>query len=201
VGAGHATAIDQVTQLMASEVSGHAARRAATSTKTMMRKAVLDDLKAIELTARGLERRIPHVAQRFVVPFPLRDQELLAVARSVAQNAKALEAEFLTQHMPKDFLEDLATDIAGFEAAAREQESGRQTHKMAHQGIEVAMAAALEAVEELDGIVANEFRNNTEELRKWADARRVDKSPRRTAADPAEPAAETGTNAEATPTS
>jgi hypothetical protein len=195
-------ATDQITQHMASEISGHAARREGTTTKAMARAALRDDLMAIARTARAMAVTLPNIAERFVVPGRVGDQVLLAVARSFAENAKPLEAEFLARHMAKDFLADLAQDIAALEQASRHQENGAQTHMVARRGIEDEMDAAFDALEELDAIVPNQFANDSEALTRWDAARRVDKSPRKAGAAAAAVAtAGAAPGAEATPTS
>jgi hypothetical protein len=106
---------------------------------------------------------------------------MLASARAFAADAVPFKAEFIRHEMPADFLDDLAADIAAFEASITEQNRSRDARIAATGSIDEAIERGIAALRQLDAIVRNKFRDDPATLAAWASASHVERV-RRTAA-------------------
>jgi len=89
------------------------------------------------------------------------------------------EAQFIAHEMPEDFLEDLATDIAAFEAKIGEQADARGGHVAAGEVLADLFDEGTELQRDLDGFMRNKFADNAEVLAEWTRASHVERAPRR----------------------
>ena len=107
----------------ANQASGFGGAQQGTSTRAVTRQALRDDLRAISRTAESMAEDTPGLNDRFRMPPAGNDQNLLHAARAFAADAAPLSAQFVSHELPADFLTDLNTDIANFEAAINQQAS------------------------------------------------------------------------------
>jgi hypothetical protein len=119
------------------------------------------------------------VENEFPLPPEDNDKELLNAARALARNALPLKAQFIAHEMPEDFLEDLAADIAAFEAAIAKQSDSRGGHVAAGEVLDDLFDEGTDLQRDLDGFMRNKFANNAEVLAEWTRASHVERAPRR----------------------
>src|SRR5689334_23786257 len=95
--------------------------------------------------------------------------------------------------MRPDFVDKLKADIARFEQAIVDRNSGRDSDVTATASADVAMQRALDAIRRLDAIVPNRLQDDAVMLGSWKEARRVRYPPKKTetAAQHVSPAAAT----------
>lgn len=170
-----------------SELNDHASAQASalgsayqgTSTRSVTRQALRDDLRAISRTAEAIAEDTPGFDDQFRMPPVGNDQNLLHVARSFLANATPVSARFISHELPADFLDDLSIDIANFEMAMTHQAAGVGTHVSARAAIDEAIAEGLKTVKKLDAIVRNKYRDDGPTLAEWTSASHTERTPRR----------------------
>jgi hypothetical protein len=145
---------------------------------TLGRKEARTELR-LDLEAINRAARIMGVENEFPLPPEGNDKELLNAARAFARNALPLKAQFIAHEMPEDFLEDLAADIAAFEAAVAKQSDARGSHVAAGEVLDDLFDEGTDLQRDLDGFMRNKFANNAEVLAEWTRASHVERAPRR----------------------
>jgi hypothetical protein len=177
---------------IATQTTGFSTTRQTTRSKAAARDELESDLKAISRTARSMVKTNPGVEQKFRFQSRLKDQDLLALARSFATEALPLKAEFVKRGLPADFLDDLADDIEQFEEALTLRMQGTGSHISATAAIDELIERGMEVVSELDPIMRNIFTDDAATLAAWSSASRVERAPRRNRTQsPAPPASPT----------
>ena len=166
----------------ATQVSG--AAQEATSHRAVTRQALRDDLRAIARTAEAIAQDTPGFDDKFRMPPVGNDSALLHAARSFAANAEPFSTRFINHAMPADFLADLNTDIANFEAAIHERASSVGTQVSAGISIDELIADGLVIVKKLDAIVRNKYADDAATLAEWTSASHTERSPKKKTAAP-----------------
>jgi hypothetical protein len=177
------------------ELEGHAATQSAgargsresTTLKAVARAALREDMEAIRRTARVIALTMSGVDEKFRVPRNAGDQTWLAAARSFAQDAEPLKAEFIRRGLPQDFIDDLNADIESFEEATSNSAQKAGSRVAATVAIDEAIERGMKAVRELDAIVRNTFRDDPAALAGWTSASHTERAPR---SEPPKPAAQ-----------
>ena len=178
------------------EASGRGTARQGTSRKAVARARLLEDLSILRRTARSIGARMPGLEAKFRLPRKMSDRELLDTARAFRADAETFKAEFLRREVPEQLFQDLGENLAAFESALGEQNTGKGESIAAGASIDAAIESATDALRQLDPIVRNKLRDNPAALASWESARRTERPPRRSGTrTPAKPAA-TGTSDE-----
>jgi hypothetical protein len=188
------TIITEVEAHASAEVSGKGQARQGSSTRSIARDALREDLEAIRRTADAMADDVPGLDDKFLLP-PNNDQLLLNAARAFATDATPLRAQFIAHELPANFLEDLNSDILALETAISAQSGGVGDHVAAAASIDDAMSRGLDTVRKLDTIVQNKYPNNPGVLAEWASASHTERAPRSkgsTAPPPTTPSADAG---------
>jgi hypothetical protein len=162
----------------AGQSSGASDARRGTSIKDGARAALSDDLDQMSRTARAMAFKIDGLDEKFRLPRYLNDQKLLETARAFAADAVAFKDAFIRYGMPADFLEDLAADIADFEAASHSQNLGIENQVTATAGVNTARQQGMNAVRQLDAVVRNKYRDDPTTLAAWERARHIERAKR-----------------------
>jgi hypothetical protein len=176
--------VAQLDEHAAAQVSGFGAAHEATSSRAVTRQALLDALRAIARTAEAIAHDTPGFDDKFRMPPQGNDSALLNVAHSFAANAAPVSARFISHELPADFLADLNTDIANFEAAIRQHSSSVATHVSAGASIDELIADGLVIVKKLDAIVRNKYADDAAILAEWTSASHTERSPKKQSAAP-----------------
>ena len=148
-----------------------------TTTRGDARRALREDLEAINRTARLLD-----LEDLFRLPPVDNDHASVNAGRAFAANAFPVKAQFIAHEMPTDFLEDLNADTAAMEAAIAAQGDAIGDRVAAGSTISEMIDQGLEIRRKLDIIVKNKYANDPAVLAEWASASHIERAPRRGAA-------------------
>ena len=180
-----AAGVPKVGTAAAAQVSGGEAAKSGTDTKAVTFQWLHDDLMAIHETAATLAQTTPGLDDKFRMPHNLTYGNVLPTARAFAADAAPLAADFIACEMPADFLAQLNTAITAFAGATDTQSGGKGAKAKATTGISSNLQTAFQAVQGLDAIVHNKYRNDPVTLAVWATARHVERAPRHAKPAPA----------------
>lgn len=170
--------IEELRGHAASQVSKSLASKGGTALNEAAFAALQDDLEAISRTARVMAFSIPGLDEKFRLPRNVGKQKWLATARSMAQDAEPLKAEFIRRGLPEDFLDDLKADIAKIERGIDSRDQNKGAGVAATIAIDDAVERGMRAVREMDAIVRNIFRTEPATLGEWTSARHIERAPR-----------------------
>ncbi|MET0626239.1 MAG: hypothetical protein ABW250_25115 [Pyrinomonadaceae bacterium] len=145
----------------------------------MARVAILEDLAIIRRTALSIAAVVHGLDDKFRLPRKPTDRELLDAARAFLANAEPLKAEFLRRELPESVFQDLAANIAAFEAALNTQHAGKTESITAGASIDAAFERGTNALRQLDPIVRNKLHDDPAALAAWETARRTERAARR----------------------
>ena len=166
-------AVDRLGTHVLAESAGERAARDGALSKGAAREALRQALEAIARTARALDTRVPALGGRFRLPSIRNDHELTTAARSFGRDAAHLKAQFLAHGLPKTFIADLRAAVDAFERASQDRFAARARRGAARAGIRTAIDSALIALNRLDAIVLNTFRDEPAFLADWTRAKHV----------------------------
>jgi hypothetical protein len=159
--------------------SGKGAARAGTATKADLYTGLLDDLRAISASSKGMARDLPGVDERFRVPRSISQTNIINAARAFLADARPLEAEFIAHEMPTDFLADLEADILAYDAAVDSQSDGAGKQVAGTRTIAEAIRDGCAAVRDVGSLIRNKYRDNSPVLAEWYTASHVERTPRK----------------------
>lgn len=162
-----------VEQIETHSVSKLLAAKEGLRAKAGGRAAVTRWMKVIARTARGVLRGQPKAANKFQLPTRSSDNALLTTARAFFKEAQPIEDELIRHGLPATFLNDLREEADAFDVAIKGRHGGRAEVAAGQAGIRDALADGREAVQVLDGIVANALENDAVKFAAWLRNRRV----------------------------
>jgi len=163
--------VEELTRLATTQSTGAGAARQGSASRAEARDALREDLQAIARTARAMSLDVTGLENKFRLPRSGSDQSLLTSARAFAADAAPLKSDFIRHEMPADFLDDLNADIEAFERAVNSQNTGKGAQVTATAAIDAAVERGLNALQRLDAVVRNKFRNDPARLAAWESAR------------------------------
>lgn len=161
-----------------SQVSSRGSAKQGTASREQARQALRDDLEAINRTARAMSDEVTGLNDKFRMPRPGNDPNLLAAARAFLADADAFKGQFIAHELPADFLDDLRDDIAAVEKAISDQSSGMGHSVAAGASIEQSIDDGVALVRKLDSIIKNKYSNNRAVLAEWTSASHTERDPR-----------------------
>lgn len=167
----------------AAEDAGRGTARQGTAGKAVARAAILEGLAILRRTSRTMSSVAPGLEEKFRLPHKGDDQELLNVARAALTEAEQYKAEFLRREVQERVFQDLRANIAAFEAALANQNTGKEESLTAGASIDAAIDRGMDAIRQLDPIVRNKLQNNPATLAAWLSAKRIERAPRRSKPD------------------
>lgn len=176
---GIAGVINDLEGLGATEFDGRGTRREATAGKAVAKADIREDLGIFRRTARGMESVSPGLEEKFRLPRNPDDHDILNAARAALAAAEEHKAEFLRREVQERVYQDLAANVAAFDAAVANQNTGLDGSKTAGGMIDAAIERGLAKLRELDPIVRNKLHNNPALLAAWLSAKRIERAPRR----------------------
>jgi len=179
--------IDELEGHASAEAAGRGAARQSTASKAVARVVIGEDLGILRRTARTMSSVAPGLEDQFRLPQKYDDQELLTAARAALNAAEPHKAEFLRREVPERLFQELAANIASFEAALTGQNTGREDSITAGASIDGAIERGMDALRQLDAIVRNKLHDNPALLVAWLSAKRIERAPRRNKKTPTTP--------------
>jgi lambda repressor-like predicted transcriptional regulator len=187
------TAVDDMETADVAETTASVSVRA--TRKQDARRALQERLLLIVKTAQVLPGTEPAFKAHFRVPASRNDQQLLTTARQCGQRAAPVTEQFVAHGMSPTFLSDLDALIERFEEALRDRGMSRDQLVEARGRSRQALANALQAIGQLDVMVANHLAADPIVREVWKRSRRVAypaKARRASATDPGGAAAASG---------
>lgn len=158
--------------------------------KAATRDAVFDQLKTIAAAARRLTRAEAG-ANPFQLPSRRNLASVLSTARAFMQSAESRKAEFEKFGLPPTFIADFGAQVDKLQQAADVRLSAKTARGRAQAGIERALADGLDAVRDLDVVVAIATRQADRlTYAAWTAARRIEGQNRAAAVEEAAAASE-----------
>lgn len=158
----------------------------ATVSKESAAAEVLEDMRAINRTARAIGVDSPDIAVLFRMPQGSNYQTLLAAAMAFRDNAQPMKGQFIAYGLPDDFLTDLQSNIDALAGAISQQNLAKDTQTGATGAVAASLKLMNEALRRLRGIVPNVYQNNAAKLAAWASASHVER-PAQNKPQPAKP--------------
>ncbi|MFN0121458.1 MAG: hypothetical protein ACKV2V_13275 [Blastocatellia bacterium] len=172
---GLAGAIARMQSSSATQVTSQANARQGTHNKTELRETLLETLGRIQRTARALAVTQSGIARKFQIPKRLSDKTLVAVARSFAEQAAPMAADFRGLSMPAGFLDILAAQTDAFASSLGERKRAMFSQNGATRSIDEAVAQGMGLLTQIDAVVRNEYYQDKTALADWEQARRADR--------------------------
>jgi hypothetical protein len=148
-----------------------------TTSKAVLRDALLLELKAINRTAAAIaeSKHKPEIMDNFRMPHGVSDTTLVAKANAIADAAAPMQSDFIAYGYEKTFADDLRAHITNFEQAGTTQNTGQQSQAGATAGFEPLIEDAMTKVRQLDAFMHNFYKSNAERLGEWKTASHVER--------------------------
>ena len=163
----------------AQQETAERSRQDATIRKDAAFDKLLEQLRAINQTARGMEKLHPGIATLFRMPRGNGDQATLNTARAFVTEATLIAVEFIERGLPADFLATLEATIAEALSAIGAQDEARRQLTASTASITAAEHQLIDAVHEFSPIVRNVFRGDKATLAAWESASHVERPPKK----------------------
>ncbi|HEX8000832.1 MAG TPA: hypothetical protein VF528_20795 [Pyrinomonadaceae bacterium] len=174
----HKAATTEVEQQAAKQAAAHLSWQEATEQKNAAINSLLAEMRAINLTARSIDKQLPGIADKFRMPRNS-DQNVLNYARAFIQEATAIPTEFTNRGLPASFLTDMQARIDAVEAGESSQANALAEKAAATANIAAALKRERDIMRELNAVVRNTFRNDPGLLAAWKSASHIEKAPKR----------------------
>jgi hypothetical protein len=154
-------------------------KRGFTSAKQIALNALREELVAIARTAETIAQHDSSFKNTYTLPDKRRKEELVKAAAQFAKEAEKNKKQFAEYEMPSDFLETLQARVDNYKAAqAGDPTSAPKGDGSVDEQGELAKSG-VRLIDNIDVIVRNKFRGNTDVLSEWAAASKVESPPRK----------------------
>lgn len=165
---------------------GRSSVRESSASKAAARDELTRRMEAINRTARVMAFTVPGLEDKFRLARGVGDQSLLLLARTFADDALPLKAEFTKRGLGSNFIEELREAADNFDAAINRKTQGRGKHVAATAAIDDIIGRGLHLVRELDALVRNTFASDPSALAAWESASHVERPTRKSRQKPTE---------------
>lgn len=165
------------------------AGKQATDEKDAARAALLDRMRPINRTARGMEKLFPGIGAQFAMPRGGGVQPVINRAQAFIAAGTPIGAEFVKRGLPSNFLTELEAAIAPMMNASEAQNRALTEQTDATAAINDAQQQLMDAVRELSPIVRNTFQADAGAVAAWKSASRVERPPKKKKQAPPPPPA------------
>lgn len=153
-------------------------RREGTAGRREARESLSALVESVATTAEAAAAEHPDVVGQFVIPRLNRsDATLIATARSFAGRAVAFVAPFVDYGLPGSFVGDLTDGADQLEFFISTQGGGRGAGVNANATAQAQLRELNEALERLNVIFHNKYRDNPGVLAEWESAYHVEAAP------------------------
>jgi hypothetical protein len=149
------------------------AQAGARKVKATTRAAVYDAMKTLALVARRVTRPEPG-ANPFRMPRKKTLKAVIATARAFIAEGEKRQDQFVQFGLPPTFLSDFRTLVDELQRAVNVRLNSKTLRSQAQAGIDTALALGLEAIRDLDAIVAIASREDRVAFSAWQSARRIE---------------------------
>lgn len=160
-------------------------RQESTEQKDAAIKTLLEQVRAINRTARAINNLFPGIADQFRMPSNS-DQSVLNRARAFLSEAAPIQTEFTKRDLPASFLADLQGAVDAVEAAEERQSAALARQTEATAAVTLALKTLRDIVRELDVVIRNKYSTEPDILASWRSASHIESAPKK-AKKPAPP--------------
>ena len=168
------TVLALIEQYGGEQASGLGEMRFTYNTKGIARENLREWLEDIETAAQTLAYKITGIDLIFRIPRNLADAQMLALARSFAEQAVQYRAE-LGKRLGADFIDRLLAAITAFEQSLIPAESASEAKVEATAKLGEAVRRGMIARRILDGIMKIKLKNNPSRKRAWDSASHIER--------------------------
>ena len=169
--------IDRIGKNAETQQTGTGTARGGTTSKTVLRDALLLELKGINRSAAAIaaDKSKPDIMDKFRMPSGVSDTVLVAKAKAIAEAASEKADDFALLGHEETFVADLRAHIDAFNAAETTQDSGVQTQAGATGAFGPLLQEALKKVKQLDAFAHNLYRSDAAKMGEWHAASHVER--------------------------
>lgn len=130
-------------------------------------------------THKTMARSHPDTKGLFESPSKIKnDRALVTTARDYASTAATLAGHFAELGLTTEFFNDMKAEADSIESHATLQDEGVGANVDTNAALEQTLQQMDEAVESLDTVVTNKFRDDPAKLAAWKSASRLERAPR-----------------------
>ena len=141
--------------------------------KAATRAAVFDYMKTIALAARRVTRRETGTSP-FRMPRRRSFKVEISTARAFIEEAERRRDQFLRLGLPETFISDFRARVDALQQAVDVRLNSKTMRRQARAGIQTSLAEGLEAIRDLDAIMAIATRQDHVAFAAWQSARRIE---------------------------
>jgi hypothetical protein len=169
--------IARLAQNAETQQSGTGTARGGTTSKAVLRDALLLELKGLNRTASAMAaaKGKPEIMDKFRMPTGVSDTVLVAKARAIVDAASPMAADFVLYGHETTLADDLRAQIEAFNNADATQSTGEQTQAGATEGFNPLLQEGMTKSKQLDAIMHNLYRSNAQKLGEWRTASHVER--------------------------
>ena len=168
-------AVDEANVDGAAHVGAHNRTRAQSAAKAAAGDTLRRLMLALCRTARAMTPDAPGIDLKMRMPQTRTDQELIAVAGAMVQQAAPYADHFVAHGLSSTFLADLAGAAGAFDTAIRERAAATGARAAAVAKATDAIANGFAAAKRLDAVMKNLLASDPGLLAAWNSARHVSK--------------------------
>jgi hypothetical protein len=172
----HDAVITETRMWAGKQAAAHLDWQEQTEQKNAAIKSLQDELRAMSLTARSINKQFPGIADQFKMPRNS-DQNVINTAYAFIEAATPIASEFKKRGSADAFLTNTQTKIDAVVAAEGRQATALANRTTATTNLEAALRRERDIVRELNAIYRNTFRSDPGILAAWDNARRIEKAP------------------------
>lgn len=172
------SAVAKLSEYAQEQVAANAAIRRGSNKRKEARQALLTMMGLMDQTARVLN------IDDFWMPKRPTEAALIDSGYHFAKAAEPLKTEFIRYGMPPDFIETLTTIVQDLEAGITVRNAGKDANKQAIERYETVLGEALILLDRFEALVANSMSGNPGIVAGWEAARRVERLPQQSKAEP-----------------
>lgn len=165
-------------QLPAEQKVGIDSASGATGAKRALILGMDKELRALRRTFNQAKKRDSSITGNLNLPSDNKDDTIIGAARAAMILLTPLVPKFVARGKSPDFLDELQSDIAAFDALVTTQQSGQMQSTGATGQIEREVAEMIDAYEDLDDYVENKWEKEPEKLAQWHRAEKLGKATR-----------------------
>lgn len=156
----------------------------ATAIKELAYVALLNYMRKINKTVRGLSIDYPDLMELFRMPHGSSYQKALAAGMAYHANSAAYEELMCNDGgLPEDFRAVLLAKITNLETATTKRNTAKGKEVGATASIATEIKTVFDAIMRLRGTVPNVYENNPAKLAEWESASHIQQPPKRTIRD------------------
>lgn len=169
--------IAEVEDFAAQQISGRDSARQETSVKDDHFDDLMEIIINMNRAANAFAEEVPGANQKFRMPRPRSQPNVIATAQSFLSDAQPLKTKFIEYGLEADFLEDLQATMTAVKNRASEADSAEGLQTGATGGLIDALPRGMDVSRKLDAIVKIKYRNNPSMLAAWTTASHLERAP------------------------